>query len=662
MNKKSEGEDIWKSFEEIKKINFGARDYKVDLHFHTPASEDARGKNKYGHNPYKIKFPTIPARATSKKVATIKREVVKLQEETLEDSREIAAKIVDRFIEERLSLAAITDHNSQGFSRNSYENVKYKDIKSPTWYEIIAEEAAKRNREAEKKIIEILPGIEISCMGIHILAIFPPEKPRSIVSFKIGYLLDKMGFTIEQWGRNKEVGKRGHIDAVRIITELGALAIPAHIDGSDQAVLDLYKPGSGALKNVFWEPNLHAVEIVKPSKMKKNIRKKKYSFKEWIDDLRDKRGLQPLAYLQGSDAHDLDTIGKRFSYVKMTEPSFAGLKAAIIDPHSRVRISDEYSPVTAGTFLYGIDVKGGFADKVKVRFNRHFNCVIGKRGSGKTTLVNLIKKSCDPSIKEPAGSINLFVEKMDGGKSQYYCFMRRQREIEDLRVFQLDEERRTIEELSKDLIDKLSIKPKIYKPEKIQQIIANRKNLSAFIEKHFSTGGRRSVANVFNEFYQKQRFLSKKKKQILRLEESAEGVRLYIITDDKKHEEQEFFTLDKGMKIATIMLILVCNEKFGPVTIDSPEDHLDNEGIFNFIVPRIRELNNFRQLLLFSDNPNIAVPGDPENIMVLEGKEKGIKRVLTGCSIEKEEIKDNVTKILEGGIPAFTSRKLKYEQ
>lgn len=662
MSKKNERNDILKSFDKIKKINFGAKDYKVNLHFHTPASEDARGKNRYNHNPYKIKYPTIPAGATSKKIADIKRKVVKLQEEVLEKSRKLAAKMVDRFIEERLSLVAITDHNSQGFSYNSYEDARYSEIKSPTWYEIIAEEAGKRNREAGKKIIEILPGIEISCMGIHILAIFPPEEPRSMVSFKIGYLLDKMGFTIKQWGVNKEVGKRGHVDAIRIITELGGLAVPAHIDGSDQAVLNLYKPGSGALKNVFWEPSLHAVEIVKPAKMKRNIRKKKYSFKKWIDVLRDKRELQPLAYLQGSDAHDLNKIGKRFSYIKMTEPSFTGLKAAIMDPLSRVRLSDEYSPVTAGTFLYGMDIKGGFADKTKIRFNRHFNCIIGKHGSGKTILLNLIKKSCDPLIKEPDGSINLFVEKMEDGKSRYYCFQRRRGETEGLKVFQLDEERRTIKELSRDVIDKLSIKPKIYNPEKIKEIIANRKNLSAFIEKHFGTGGRGTLTEVFNEFYQKQEFLSKKKKQILRLEESAEGLMLYIITDDKKHLEQEFFTLDKGMKIATIMLVILCNEKFGPVIIDSPENYLDNEGIFNFITPRIREFKNFRQLLLFSSNSNIAVSSDPENIIVLEGKEKRIKRILTGCSIEKEEIREDVIKILEGGMPAFTSHKLKYER
>lgn len=648
---------IIKSFNEVKKINFGARYYKVDLHFHTPASEDARGKDKYNHNPYKIKFPKIPADATPEKISEIKKKIVKLQEDALNRSKELAKKIVDRFVEEKLSIVAITDHNTHGFSRNSYENPEFMDIKSPTWYEIIAEEADKRNREAGKKIIEILPGVEISCMGIHILAIFPPENPRSIASFKIGYLLDRMGFTIEQWGINSAVGKRGHPDAIRIITELGGLAIPAHIDGSDQAVLNLYKFGSGALKNVFCEQNLHAVEIVKPDKLRKNLPKKKYSPKEWIDSIRDKNGLSPLAYLQGSDAHDLKAIGKRFSFIKMSELSFDGLKAGIMDPLSRVRISDEHSAVSKGTFIYGIDIQGGFADKTKIRFNRHFNCLIGKHGSGKTTLFNLIRKSCDSTIIEPNGSINLFVEKIEDGKSQYYCFQRKSKK-QDFKVFCLDPEKEMLQELSKDMLNKLSIMPITYEDKKIEEIIADRKSLFAFIEKHFRTNNGQSLEKVFNKCYQKQEFLSKKKNHMLRLEETSQGINLYINIEG---EEKEFFTLDKGMRKAVIVLILLGNEKFGPVIIDSPESYLDNEGLFNFIVPWIREMKDFRQLILFSSNPNVAVSADPENIVVLEGGKEKIKKVLTGCSIEHKEIKGEIIRILEGGMSAFNSRKLKYE-
>jgi len=230
--------------------------------------------------------------------------------------------------------------------------------------------------------------------------------------------------------------------------------------------------------------------------------------------------------------------------------------------------------------------------------------------------------------------------------------------MQDFKVFELDLEKGISKELPKSMLDKLSIKPKTYKDERIEEIIANPRNLFGFIEKRFQSGSRKDLAKVFNSFYEKQRFLSSKKKEILKLEESSQGMRLYITIDGK---EREFFTLDKGMKKAVIMLILLCSEKFGPVIIDSPESYLDNEGIFDFIVPRIREVKDLQQLILLTGNPNIAVSGDPENIIVLEGKVNRIKKVLTGCSIERKEIKGDVIRILEGGMRAFTSRKIKYE-
>ena len=49
--------DLLKNFEKIQTLKDGTRFYKADLHFHTPASEDARGSNRYNFNPYKIPYP-----------------------------------------------------------------------------------------------------------------------------------------------------------------------------------------------------------------------------------------------------------------------------------------------------------------------------------------------------------------------------------------------------------------------------------------------------------------------------------------------------------------------------------------------------------------------------------------------------------------------------
>jgi hypothetical protein len=252
---------IIKGLECLGSQSYGARFYKVDLHFHTPASEDARGKNRYKFNPYKTAYP----RETGNLQEYYKK-VKDIQEGILADSRKIADEMVKSFREEHLSLVAISDHNSIGTIWSDPESKNIMDLKAPTWYELIDDAAEKVNRVAGKRVLTILPSVEISCTGIHILGVFPPPVPRRSIHFIICQLLNEIGFTIEEWGRNPKVGKRSVIDAVNLIRQKGGIPIPAHIDGSDQALLKLYKLNSGAMKNVFYNERLSAVEIVEPSK------------------------------------------------------------------------------------------------------------------------------------------------------------------------------------------------------------------------------------------------------------------------------------------------------------------------------------------------------------------------------------------------------------
>jgi predicted metal-dependent phosphoesterase TrpH len=100
---------IISSFKKVKKLNYGVRLFKADLHFHTPASEDARGKNKYNFNPYKTKYPKNKGNFKD-----YDQKVRKKQEKILIEARKVAKDIVERFSEEKLGLVAVTDHNGIG--------------------------------------------------------------------------------------------------------------------------------------------------------------------------------------------------------------------------------------------------------------------------------------------------------------------------------------------------------------------------------------------------------------------------------------------------------------------------------------------------------------------------------------------------------------------
>lgn len=111
--------------------------------------------------------------------------------------------------------------------------------------------------------------------------------------------------------------------------------------------------------------------------------------------------------LQSSDAHSLETIGSKFSWVK-AKPSFDGLKQVIYE-NERVCIGKE-SPTSPLYKLEKVQLnfdenvlwdnekkdKFCFADfNQPLYFSPYFTCIIGGRGSGKSTLLNLIANKID---------------------------------------------------------------------------------------------------------------------------------------------------------------------------------------------------------------------------------------------------------------------------
>ncbi len=115
--------------------------------------------------------------------------------------------------------------------------------------------------------------------------------------------------------------------------------------------------------------------------------------------------------LQSSDAHEEDSIGKKYTWIK-AEKTFEGLKQIIYEPKTRVSIDKPQDP------LHKIDCVGlRFDGEVKITnekgdapfcyagfnetlfFSPNFTCVIGGRGSGKSTLLQLIaSKLYDKSL------------------------------------------------------------------------------------------------------------------------------------------------------------------------------------------------------------------------------------------------------------------------
>ena len=113
---------------------------------------------------------------------------------------------------------------------------------------------------------------------------------------------------------------------------------------------------------------------------------------------------------------------------------------------------------------------------------------------------------------------------------------------------------------------------------------------------------------------------------------------------------------------ATVLLRILLSQKGPPLIIDQPEDDLDNEVILE-IVQEIWQAKKNRQIIVSSHNANIVVNGDADLVIVCaycEGSEKSRGMIKVEGAIDMEEIRQQITKIIEGGKDAFQLRRHKY--
>ncbi|MES0490537.1 MAG: TrlF family AAA-like ATPase [Leptospirales bacterium] len=118
-----------------------------------------------------------------------------------------------------------------------------------------------------------------------------------------------------------------------------------------------------------------------------------------IDSLRERYN-GPKPCLHGSDAHELNTVGKpienRFCWIK-GGLEFDALRQACIDPEGRAFVGSE-PPLSAtqSQVISHISIaNASWAKTPEIPFNPGLIAIIGARGSGKTALADMVAAGCD---------------------------------------------------------------------------------------------------------------------------------------------------------------------------------------------------------------------------------------------------------------------------
>jgi ABC-type lipoprotein export system ATPase subunit len=270
-------------------------------------------------------------------------------------------KIVDKAQEYHLGIISITDHNEIS---NCQKAIQY----------------------STDKPITVIPGIEVSTIQGHLLAYF-----ESIEGLKKFY----SKLTISD---DKSRCDQGIKQCLDIITEYNGIGILAHIDLSSGFEKSIGK-FSPIMDDIFCHPSLYGLEISE---------KNSYNFYTEEDDNTDRKRMvhlrrnklslpsyNILPKVVFSDSHKFENFGKnasgnfRLTRIKLEEKSFQGIKIALINYESRIRI-EELIPENIPHFI-GMTIDGGLLDKQDIKFSKNLTCIIGGRGTGKSTLLESLR-------------------------------------------------------------------------------------------------------------------------------------------------------------------------------------------------------------------------------------------------------------------------------
>ncbi len=268
---------------------------------------------------------------------------------------------IARLNEAKIRVAVVTNHNV--FDREEYK--------------------ALRKRGAKEGIL-VLPGVELGVRdgggGIHTLIVFDPDgwvdnaaNDDAIQRFLSG-----------QFNSPPDEGTRTKDDlctCLEVLDDVGLdyFVVFAHVQSNN-----------GLFREMDGDNLTHLIEC-----SGKRWRQRVLGLQKVKDDAEVKRrwpSAFPMpAFVEGSDPKQMEEVGTgaRHCWLKIGELSFASVKFALHDWKQRVSASTPPEPSRPS--LHGISFKGGLLDGQHFSLSGQLTCLIGSRGSGKSSVIECLR-------------------------------------------------------------------------------------------------------------------------------------------------------------------------------------------------------------------------------------------------------------------------------
>ena len=280
---------------------------------------------------------------------------------------------------EAIGVGAITNHNK--FDADEYREIR---------------------RSGSREGIFVLPGVELSVAeganGIHCLLVFDPETWLDGSDY-INRFLDQ-AFGLHVCDRENE-NARCDLNLAQLFKKLReqrsygreSFIVMAHVEDRSGFCKELE---GGRIKEISQDPEFREFVL---SFQKARTRDLLKNCKDWL-------GALP-ALLEGSDPKALDQVGRAHlvasvpqkTFIKIGDFNFQAIQYALKAHELRVRSS---LPIHANPFVRSMTITSGTRQPLQVRLSESLNALIGIRGTGKSTLIEILRYALDVVAEKDA--------------------------------------------------------------------------------------------------------------------------------------------------------------------------------------------------------------------------------------------------------------------
>jgi len=302
------------------------------------------------------------------------------------EENDFVKSYVMKLKENKIDIGVITNHNK--FDKNEFKALK---------------------KEALKEEIFLLAGVELSvndaANGIHCLIVFDYENwIVNDTNFIEQFLISAFEGIANR--ENKNTNCKYNLTSLFEKLEKhrkdsrDSFIVMAHVEQNS----GFYKELGGGRKLQFAKDELFIRNVLAFQKMR--TADIENNLLQWFGS-KDKLP----AFVEGSDCKNMDNVGKtglqkdengnveKLTYFKIGDFNFSAVRYALTDKNNRIKTA---KPIINNSYIKSISFEGGLLDGIEINLSPELNNFIGIRGSGKSSILEILRYTLGISLSRQA--------------------------------------------------------------------------------------------------------------------------------------------------------------------------------------------------------------------------------------------------------------------